>query len=68
MVSFYGLKTFEPLSCFCAMELVNGETIEDRVRRKGPIDSVTALDITLCLFPAGPRYRQRICDATSGVG
>jgi TolB-like protein/Tfp pilus assembly protein PilF len=32
---------------FYAMELVEGETIEDRVRSKGPIDNVTALDITL---------------------
>ena len=32
---------------FYAMELVDGETIEDRVRREGPIDCATALDITL---------------------
>jgi serine/threonine protein kinase len=32
---------------FYAMELVDGETIEDRVRRNGPIDCATALDITL---------------------
>jgi serine/threonine protein kinase len=32
---------------FYAMELLEGETIEDRVRHKGPIDCATALDITL---------------------
>ena len=32
---------------FYAMELVDGETIEAWVRRKGPLDCATALDITL---------------------
>src|SRR5206468_1863742 len=32
---------------FYAMELVEGETIDDWVRGKGPIDCATALDITL---------------------
>src|SRR5262245_16108627 len=32
---------------FYTMELVEGETIENRVRRKGPIDYASALDITL---------------------
>jgi serine/threonine-protein kinase len=32
---------------FYAMELVDGETIEEWVHRKGPIDCATALDITL---------------------
>jgi len=44
---------------FYTMELVEGETIEDRVRRKGPIDCATALDITLqvtrALIAAGDR-------------
>jgi serine/threonine-protein kinase len=44
---------------FYAMELVDGETIEDWVRRKGPIDCVSALDITLqvtrALTAAGDR-------------
>jgi TolB-like protein/serine/threonine protein kinase/Tfp pilus assembly protein PilF len=44
---------------FYAMELVDGETIEDRVRGKGPIDCATALDITLqvtrALIAAGDR-------------
>jgi TolB-like protein len=44
---------------FYAMELVEGETIESRVRRKGPIDCATALDITLqitrALIAAGDR-------------
>jgi TolB-like protein/Tfp pilus assembly protein PilF len=44
---------------FYAMELVDGETIEDRVRRKGPMDCATALDlalqITRALIAAGDR-------------
>src|SRR4029077_14786119 len=32
---------------FYAMELVEGETVEARVHRKGPIDCTTALDIAL---------------------
>jgi serine/threonine protein kinase/Flp pilus assembly protein TadD len=44
---------------FYTMELVDGETIENRVRRKGPIDCATALDITLqvtrALIAAGDR-------------
>ena len=44
---------------FYAMELVDGETIEDRVRREGPIDCATALYITLqitrALIAAGDR-------------
>jgi serine/threonine protein kinase len=44
---------------FYAMELVEGETIEDWVRRKGPLDCTTALDITLqvtrALIAAGDR-------------
>ncbi len=45
--------------CFYAMELVEGETIEDRVRDKGPIEGGTALEITLqitrALAAAGDR-------------
>jgi serine/threonine protein kinase len=44
---------------FYAMELVEGETVEERVRREGPIDCPTALDITLqvtrALIAAGDR-------------
>jgi TolB-like protein/Tfp pilus assembly protein PilF len=44
---------------FYTMELVEGETIENRVRRKGPIDCATALDIALqvtrALIAAGHR-------------
>ncbi|PYK20448.1 MAG: hypothetical protein DME55_02145 [Verrucomicrobia bacterium] len=44
---------------FYAMELIEGETLEEQVRRKGPIDCVTALDITVqitrALIAAGDR-------------
>src|SRR5881394_2632607 len=33
--------------CFCAMELVAGETLEMRVRRTGPLDALTTIDIAL---------------------
>jgi serine/threonine-protein kinase len=32
---------------FCAMELVEGETLETRVRRTGPLDALTAIEIAL---------------------
>lgn len=32
---------------FCAMELVEGETLETRVRRSGPLDAVPAIEIAL---------------------
>lgn len=44
---------------FYAMELVDGETIEERVRRKGPFDCATALDlssqVTRALIATGSR-------------
>jgi serine/threonine protein kinase len=33
--------------CFYAMELVEGETLEERVRRAGPMPVPLALDITI---------------------
>ena len=33
--------------CYCAMELVEGETLEARVRRDGPLDVETALEMTI---------------------
>jgi len=32
---------------FCAMELVEGETLETRVRRTGPLDALTSVEIAL---------------------
>jgi non-specific serine/threonine protein kinase len=32
---------------FCAMELVEGETLETRVRRTGPLDALTTIEIAL---------------------
>src|SRR4030095_8706982 len=38
--------------CFCAMELVEGETLEMRVRRTGPLDALTTIDIALQVVSA----------------
>jgi serine/threonine protein kinase/cytochrome c-type biogenesis protein CcmH/NrfG len=38
--------------CFCAMELVEGETLETRVRRTGPLDALTTIEIALQITSA----------------
>jgi TolB-like protein/Tfp pilus assembly protein PilF len=45
-VYHFGIRE-ENGQCFCAMELVEGETLETRVRRAGPLDALTTIDIAL---------------------
>ena len=45
-VYYFGIRE-ENGQCFCAMELVEGETLEMRVRRTGPLDALTTIDIAL---------------------
>jgi len=45
-VYHFGIRE-ENGQCFCAMELVEGETLETRVRRTGPLDARTTIDIAL---------------------
>src|SRR5437762_7146730 len=45
-VYHFGIRE-ENGQCFCAIELVEGETLEMRVRRTGPFDALTTIDIAL---------------------
>jgi serine/threonine protein kinase/tetratricopeptide (TPR) repeat protein len=50
-VYHFGIRE-ENGQCFCAMELVEGETLETRVRRTGPLDALTTIDIALQISSA----------------
>jgi non-specific serine/threonine protein kinase len=50
-VYHFGIRE-ETGQCFCAMELVEGETLETRVRRSGPLDALTTIDIALQISSA----------------
>src|ERR1044071_3286046 len=50
-VYHFGIRE-ENGQCFCAMELVEGETLEMRVRRTGPLDAFTTIDIALQISSA----------------
>jgi serine/threonine-protein kinase len=50
-VYHFGIRE-ENGQCFCAMELVEGETLEMRVRRTGPLDALTSIDIALQISSA----------------
>src|SRR2546423_362038 len=45
-VYHFGIRE-ENGQCFCVMELVEGETLEMRVRRTGPLDALTTIDIAV---------------------
>ena len=50
-VYHFGIRE-ETGHCFCAMELVEGETLETRVRRTGPLDARTTIEIALQIASA----------------
>jgi serine/threonine protein kinase/Flp pilus assembly protein TadD len=50
-VYHFGIRE-ENGQCFCVMELVEGETLEMRVRRTGPLDALTTIEIALQIASA----------------
>src|SRR6266480_1915036 len=50
-VYHFGIRE-ENGQCFCAMELVEGETLETRVRRTGPLNALTTIEIALQITSA----------------
>ena len=50
-VYYFGIRE-ENGQCFCAIELVEGETLETRVRRTGPLDALTTIEIALLVSSA----------------
>ena len=62
-VHHFGIRE-ETGQCFYAMELVEGETLDARVRRTGPLDVRTTVEIAQQIRPRlGPRKNADLCIA-----